>query len=284
MAKVSIGIPAYHGKEGIIRLLESIGQQTYRDYEVVITDDSEGDEIGRLAKGRQGVRYYKNGTRLGAAANWNEAMRRCGGEYMKIMHHDDWFTTPDSLGEFVRMMEEHPEADMVFCGTRQVEPEKSYERFISPGDAELIKQDYRNLYLGNTIGAPSAVMHRKGVGEYDESLTWLVDMEFYMHILKRNPHFAYTEKPLVSIGISGSQLTESCIGNREINVREYGYVYKKYELDSEKAYREKLMEILMDYDAQYVEAAKFGVTKAEYTIRKAEKLAGKVKWKLERLW
>ncbi len=280
MAKVSIGIPAYHGEEGVRRLLKSIEQQKYKDYEVVITDDSEGDEIGRLAEGRQGVRYYKNASRLGAAGNWNEVMRRCSGEYMKIMHHDDWFTAPDSLGEFVRMMEEHPEADMVFCGTRQVETEKSYERFTDPEDAELIRKDYRNLYLGNTIGAPSAVMHRRGVGEYDESLTWLVDMEFYMNILRRNPRFAYTEKPLVSIGISGSQLTEDCIGNREINITEYGYIYKKYGLEGEKKYKEKLMQVLMDYNAAYSDAVDFGITKTEYLTGKAGKLAEKVKWKM----
>lgn len=280
MAKVSIGIPAYYGEEGVARLLHSIGQQEYEDYEVVITDDSGDGRIGRLAEGKKNVRYYKNEVRLGAAANWNRAMHLCTGEYMKIMHHDDWFTAPDSLGEFVRMMEEHPEADLVFCGTRQVGRDGEYERFISPEDAGLLRQDYRNLFLGNTIGAPSAVMHRRGVGEYDGALTWLVDMEFYMHILKGNPHFAYTEKPLVSIGVSAGQLTESCIGSREINIAEYGYVYRKYGLGGEKAYKRKLMQILMEYGASYGEAAGLGITKAEYLAGRAGKLAGKVKWKL----
>lgn len=280
MAKVSIGIPAYYGEEGVARLLRSIGQQEYEDYEVVITDDSGDDRIGRLAEGKKNVRYYKNEVRLGAAANWNRAMRLCTGEYMKIMHHDDWFTAPDSLGEFVRMMEEHPEADLVFCGTRQVGSGGAYERFISPEDAELLRQDYRNLFLGNTIGAPSAVMHRRGVGEYDAVLTWLVDMEFYMQILKGNPHFVYTEKPLVSIGVSAGQLTESCIGSREINLTEYGYVYRKYGLGGEKAYKRKLMRILMEYGASCGEAEELGITKAEYFAGRAGKLAGKVKWKL----
>ena len=264
MAKVSIGIPAYYGEEGVARLLRSIGQQEYEDYEVVITDDSGDDRIGRLAEGKKNVRYYKNEVRLGAAANWNRAMRLCTGEYMKIMHHDDWFTAPD----------------LRLRGTRQVGSGGAYERFISLEDAELLRQDYRNLFLGNTIGAPSAVMHRRGVGEYDAALTWLVDMEFYMQILKGNPHFAYTEKPLVSIGVSAGQLTESCIGNREINLTEYGYVYRKYGLGGEKAYKRKLMRILMEYGASCGEAEELGITKAEYLAGRAGKLAGKVKWKL----
>ena len=115
------------------------------------------------------------------------------------MHHDDWFTDEDSLKAFVDMLEEHPDADLAFSGSRQEEVGKSYDRFIAAGDADLIKKDYRNLYLGNTIGAPSAVIVRRSTLYaadivYDEKLTWLVDMEYYMHILQRNPRFVYTEK------------------------------------------------------------------------------------------
>lgn len=281
MARVSIGIPAYNNEAGVDRLLESIRQQKYRDYEVVITDDSDDDRIGKRVKGYEGVRYYKNAAKLGATGNWNEAMRRCNGEYMKMMHHDDWFASQDSLGEFVRLMDGNPKADMVFCGTRQVGEGKSYERFASPEDVELIRQDYRNLYLGNTIGAPSAVMHRRGAGEYDETLTWLVDMDFYMGILRQNPYFAYTEKALVCIGVSDNQLTESCIRDQEINVLEYGYIYKKYDLGKEKQYREKLTRMLTDYGAGYGKAAELGITKTEYAVRKAGKFADKIKWKLK---
>ena len=280
MAKVSIGIPAYNNEEGIARLLKSIGIQEFTDYEIVITDDSEDDRIYKLVEGRSDIRYFKNAKRLGATGNWNEAMGKCNGDYLKIMHHDDWFTTEDSLGKFVEMLDTHPESDMVFSGTRQVEPDRSYERFIAPENAKLIRQDYRNLFLGNTIGAPSAVMYRRNAGQYDEKLTWLVDMEFYMHILKENPHFHYTEEPLVSIGISGTQLTESCIGDKKINIEEYGYIYKKYDLYGEEKYREKLIQVLIDNEASYEKAAAFGVTEKEYRIKKAEKLVSKVKWKL----
>ncbi len=284
MAKVSIAIPAYNGEAGVARLLRSVRQQQYKDYEVVITDDSDDDRIGRLIEGQSWARYYKNKERLGPTGNWNEAMRRCRGEYIKIMHHDDWFADADSLGRFVRLMEGNPDADMVFCGTRQVGEKESYERSISLQEAEFIRQDYRNLYLGNTIGAPSAVMHRRQAGRYDEALTWLVDMEFYMGILKRNPHFAYTKEALVCIGVSGGQLTESCIGNREINLFEYGYIYQKYGLGEGKQYRKKLVHILADFGAGYGEAAKWGIGKGEYTAAMAAKLADKVKWKLQHGW
>lgn len=280
MAKVSICIPAYNNTEAVHRLLTSIKAQDYTDYEVVITDDSTGDEIDSLARKMGNIRYYKNKVRLGATANWNEAVGKCTGEYIKIMHHDDWFTDKGSLAEMVRLLDMHPEADIAFCGTRQVEEGKSHDRYTSDKEAEEIEADYRNLFLGNTIGAPSATIYRNLAGVYDENLTWLVDMDFYMAVLKKNPHFCYTKEPLISIGVGRNQLTEQCIGNALINIREYGYIYKKYDLSGNGKYRDKLLGILMDNEASFSQANEQGITGTEYYKARVRKLISKIKWKL----
>lgn len=283
MGKVSICIPAYNNEQSVERLLASIEKQTFRDYEVIITDDSDGNGIKELAEKKGYVKYYKNPVSLGAAANWNAAIAKSSGEYIKIMHHDDWFTDEDSLKAFVDMLEQHPEADFAFSGSRQEEAEKSYDRFISTEDAALIQKDYRNLYLGNTIGAPSAVIVRRralrGI-QYDETLTWLVDMEYYMHILKYSPCFVYTEKPLVSIGVGKEQLTERCCDDKKLHAFEYGYIYKKYDLGMEKAYRNKLIRILAEAGRSVEEAETYGIGRKEYQAEERRELLSKIKWKL----
>ena len=281
MMKVSICIPAYNNEPSVRRLLESIERQNFKDYEVIITDDSVTDGIKKLAEEKSYVKYYKNPQCLGAAANWNAAISKARGEYIKIMHHDDWFTDENSLREFVNMLEEHPEACLGFSGSRQEEKEKSYERHIAPEDAAFIAQDYRNLYLGITIGAPSAVIVRGSImAEYDEKLTWLVDMEYYMNLLKHTPHFIYTEKPLVSIGVGDDQLTEACRDNKELNVFEYGYIYKKYHLESQEKYRQKLLMILLDAGKSEEEVTAYGFPKGVYRREMRKKLFSKIKWKL----
>lgn len=302
MGKVSICIPAYNNAAAVGRLLESVEKQTWKDYEVIITDDSNGDEVGKLAEEKGYVQYFKNEVPLGAAANWNEAVRRSSGEYVKMMHHDDWFTDENSLEAFVDMLERHPEADLAFSGSRQVEAGRSYDRFLSAEDAALIQEDYRNLFLGNTIGAPSAVIVRRRVlqngqengverqnsdGErmlYDEKLTWLVDMEYYMHILKGNPKFVYTEKPLVSIGVSGGQLTESCRDDQELNAFEHGYIYQKYRLGEKEECRKKLARILADAGKNMQEAGNYGIGREEYQAVKRKKLWSAIQWKITHLF
>lgn len=299
MNKVSICIPAYNNEKSVKRLLESIEIQSYKDYEVIITDDSDSDSIKELINGKTNIKYYKNEKRLGATANWNQAIKLAGGEFIKIMHHDDWFTDETSLQTFVDMLEKHPEADMAFSGTRQVEEESDagfdgYERFIAKEDAALIAEDYRNLFLGNTIGAPSAVIVRRksnvtdiaeqrGEIAYDEQLKWLVDMDYYMQILKRNPHFIYTERPLVSIGTGREQLTEKCRDDRDLNVFEYGYIFEKYGLKEDKRYRKKLLEICLDAKKNYEDIREHGIGKAEYKMAEGEKIISRIKWKLTHL-
>lgn len=292
MVKVSICIPAYNNAASVRRLLESVEKQTFQDYEVIITDDSAGDEVKKLAEEKEYVKYYKNEAPLGAAANWNRAVGRSGGEYVKIMHHDDWFTDEKSLGAFVDMLEQHPEAALAFSGSRQEEAERNYDRFISDEDAALIEADYRNLFLGNTIGAPSAaIVRRKALqGEpredivYDEKLTWLVDMEYYMHILKRNPRFVYTKKPLVSIGIDEKQLTETCRDDKDLNVFEYGYIYRKYQLGEKEEYQRKLTRILADAGKDAQEAESYGIGGKEYRAVKRKKLWSSMQWKITHLF
>ena len=286
MAKVSICIPTYNNAAALIRLLDSVEAQDFRDYEVIITDDSQGDEIGRLAAERGYIQYYKNQTPLGASANWNAAIAKSSGEYVKLMHHDDWFTTSSSLGQFVGLIEAHPEVDMVFSGSRQVEGKNYYDRFASQKEIAFIRKDWRNLFLGNIIGAPSAVMVRRRVADrisYDENLTWLVDMEYDMNILKENPCFVYTEEPLVSIGVSREQLTESCRENKELNVSEYGYLYLKYHLGDKRPYRRKLMKVCADAGKSGEQVAVFGINKAEYGMELGGKLLSKIQWKLTHL-
>ena len=67
MPKVSICIPAYKNAAGIVRLLDTVKQQGYTDYEVIITDDSPDDSVKTAAQesGIAELLYHKNEKRLG---------------------------------------------------------------------------------------------------------------------------------------------------------------------------------------------------------------------------
>ncbi len=248
---VSICIPAYENPEGIKRLLRSVAAQSFRDIEVILTDDSKTDGVENAVKDcGVPVQYHRNVPSLGAVCNWNRAISLARGRYIKIMHHDDWFADENSLQRFVDLLEKDPEADLAFCGSWQVSPDGSrHARGISKEEKKAVSADYRNLYCANVIGAPSAVIVRRDALQrtgavYDEQLTWLVDSAYYMEILRHNPHFACTSDPLICIGLSAGQLTNSVGEDPQILRREYIYVYRKERLSENPACREKLCTML----------------------------------------
>lgn len=273
MPKVSICIPAYKNAGGIARLLASVKSQTYVDYEVIITDDSPDDSVEAVLQncGIENIKYFKNKVRLGATANWNEAVNHATGDYIKIMHHDDWFAQEDSLAEFVAMLDDHPQADLAFCGTWQVtlseegaQTNQRFSRCISDEDCRLISVDWRNLFLGAVIGAPSATIYRNhGIG-YEEQLKWLVDVEFYMRLLKENPKFAHTKEPLICIGISKDQLTQRCYADGELNIFEYGFLYREFALQDNKQYRNKFIQVALMYKMPYKVLKPYHIPAGEY--------------------
>ena len=273
MPKVSICIPAFENEVGIRRLLNSIKLQSFKDYEIVLTDDSITDEVEKLVKDFPDVKYFRNEIKLGAPANWNEAIDKSTGDYIKIMHHDDYFTAADSLKKFVDLLELNPKAAFVFSGTAQVSDNEEYTRFTTDEDLLLIRRNYKNLFLGNTIGGPSVCMYRRNAFRYDVNLKWLVDMDFYMQMLRDNPNFAETNEPLITVGMSENQLTNYCIDNNDLKVKEYSYVYKKYELQDKEEYRKKLTEILGECKADYDTYLYNELTQKEYNaeIRRRKK-------------
>ena len=98
----SICIPAYERVGYLRRLLDSIAIQTFRDFEVIVSDDSKSEAVFNLIKEypELNIRYYKNLPSLGTPANWNSAIRQASGEWIKLIHDDDWFASPDSLKVF----------------------------------------------------------------------------------------------------------------------------------------------------------------------------------------
>lgn len=232
MPKVSICVPVYNNVTEVERLLASIRQQTYVDYEVNITDDSDNKEIETLVQrlADQRIRYVHNPKKKGHIFNWNAAIRMAEGDYIKIMFSDDWFTYPESLEKMVRMLDSHPEAGMAFSNSMQVSEKESYVRQISSDFIPRLKADWRNIFLGNEIGAPSDTIYRRNGIMFDEKSNWASDLELYLQLFRENPKFVSTDCPLISIGMHEEQYTYTFSERDDRIFNDYLYMYQKYHL------------------------------------------------------
>ena len=239
--RVSVCIPAYRQTRYLRRALDSLRKQTFQDFEVIITDDSPDDAVKRFLDeyefGTQ-LRYVLNSPALGSPENWNEAVRQSRGELIKILHHDDWLTQPDSLGQLVNALDAHPEADLAFCASVNTFADSGVVRDVNHPTARQLEHLRRNpndLFAANCIGAPSATLHRRSVGlTYDPTIKYTVDTDFYIRLLRQNPHLVFVGEPLVAIGLHETQVTQAVRHDRLFMLREYAYTYQKLGLDAGK--------------------------------------------------
>lgn len=231
--QVSILIPAYNNPLGINKALASIAGQTYKDYEVVITDDSPNNSVFNAVKAfpELPIRYFHNHKRLGSPANWNEAVFKSSGEYIKFLHHDDWFTYRHSLSLFVDALDTHPDSSIAFSMASACNGEGA-ELFVhAPKEHQLrrLERTPMGIFPTNFIGCPSSVIYRRKVGLFfDENLKWLVDMEFYYRLLKQNPRFVFIPWVAVSITADGpNQISKEYQNNAPMRWKEWAYLTKK---------------------------------------------------------
>ena len=226
-AKVSVCIPAYRQTEFLKKSLDSLFLQRYSDYEVIVSDDSPDDVVARLVdryRADRRMRYYRNPRRLGTPANWNAAVGLARGEYIKLLHHDDWFTDAEALGQFVELLEAHPDAGFAFSASLLYSAAGTLIRTHRPEPRELaaLSSCPESLIASNFIGAPSATIYRRsGALPYDERLKWLVDVDFYIRTLRKNASYAFSPKPLICtpVGI-GHQVTQECYANAQVELSE----------------------------------------------------------------
>lgn len=287
--KVSICIPAYNNEAEVRRLLSSIVIQTMQDVEIILTDDSTNGEIEALVEEIRSarsagveadgthwtapcmsrLRYVHNEKPLGHIFNWNKALSLAEGEYIKIMFSDDWFTQEDSLERLTALLDENPQASLAFCGTRQVSQKRTWERAAGEEYVERLRRDYRYLFLGNEIGAPSATLYRACGAAFDERSNWASDMFLYFEILQKNPRFAFTPEPLISIGVHEEQYTESFT---EKDIRKYQdrlLMYEKYGLKTQEDCREEMLRLTVMYGQGWKTASACGASLGDYLKQRA---------------
>ena len=227
---ISICIPAYKRPENIDRLLSSIQMQTFKNYEIVITDDSGDDSLKPvLAKySSLPISYFRNEKPLGTPANWNYSISLAKGEWIKIMHDDDWFVDGESLSIFAQATAKGKNFitsryfNVFSSGTKEM------PRFPQSSKGKILQHPML-LLARNVIGPPSVTLVHNSVKEqYDTFMKWRVDIDYYIRILSKEKEFELIDKPLVNVGISESQVTNNCIDNPDVELPEGLLLLHKY--------------------------------------------------------
>ncbi len=216
--KVSVCIPTYNYARFLPEAIESILQQDFTDFELLIIDDCSKDNTAEVvqeyaAKDAR-IRFSVNSPNVGMVNNWNLCLREARGEFIKFVFGDDLLTTPDALRKMLAPLLADPSISLVATARNLIDPESKVMRTRSSfGKTTVIAGDavIRRCLLEqkNLIGEPTVVLFRKkdAARGFNKDYRQIVDLEMWYHLLE-NGQLAYLNEPLCAFRCHPDQQTE----------------------------------------------------------------------------
>lgn len=188
MAKpiISVVMPAYNAEHYIAEAIDSILNQTYSDFELIIVNDGSQDKTEEivLSYSDDRIKYLKNETNLGICKTLNKGINVAKGRYIARMDSDD-ISLPSRLGTQFIFMERHP--NIVVAGSDII----IFGDGISPHLGAMLHnpQECKAGLLFNSCFAHPSVIIRKEVLEkehliYKDEYKGLEDFELWWQLAK----------------------------------------------------------------------------------------------------
>ena len=186
--KISICIPTWEqygrGAEFLKNNFEQILKQTYKDFNVIISDHSKDNTINSLCEHYSSqieIKYFKNENHFGnSPANTNNTIINADGDIIKIIFQDDFLYQDNSLDLIVKEFK-NKDCNWLVSGYNHTHDDgKNFSNFMVPYWNDKIATGT------NTISSPSVLSFRNdNPCLFDEELTMLMDCEMYYQLYIR---------------------------------------------------------------------------------------------------
>lgn len=120
MPRVSIGLPVFNGANFIREALDSLLDQSFRDFEIIISDNASVDDTPAIcaayAQSDDRIRFTRHACNRGAAWNYNFVFKQARAPYFKWASHDD-VCNPSFLKRCVEVLDDRPDVVLSFTNT-----------------------------------------------------------------------------------------------------------------------------------------------------------------------
>jgi glycosyltransferase involved in cell wall biosynthesis len=205
--RVSICLTTYKRGRVLARSIESILSQTYRDYELIISDDTSPDNTQEVcrqyAAKDERISYFRNAINLKMPGNLNAAISHARGEYIANLHDGDTYRQ-DLIEKWVGALDKYPSAAFVFNAVEVVDYKGNHIHTYQHTYPPLIRGQ---VLLDEMLGQWNSpvwgtVMVRRAcyraVGPFDARFGFVSDIDMWMRLASRYD-VSYIGEPLLRI-------------------------------------------------------------------------------------
>lgn len=231
-AEISVLIPARNGASYIAEAIESVVQQSFERWRLIISDDASTDatvEVVRRYLTDPRVELIENSVNAGLAGNWNQCLRRVGTKYFMVLCQDDLLYSPRALETAYEILTSHPGVPAVYCDFMLVDClqkpmlRRSFHRSGLVDSVRLARLSI--LQTRNVFGV--ALLFRSEAAQgvsYDPELALTVDVDFSISTAQGRPIYHVSEA-LLGYRYHGRNETGLLLGRL---IREMLYIAKKH--------------------------------------------------------
>ena len=229
---ISICCPVYTMKDKtaekfLVEYFSHLMFQYFKDFDVVISDQSEGDNLKQICDVFSlvlDIKYFKNtSSKKNAANNVNNAVRYATGDIIKLLYMDDFFIDPFALHKINQAFIDNPDGKWFISGFTHSNEDRT-KIF------DTRKPWYGNKYVNgdNTTGNPSNYAVRRDCAiEMDDDLLWIVDGEYFYRSYYYHGDPIMLDDVLVCFREHGSSAFRDP-KFQELDVKERQYCIDKY--------------------------------------------------------
>lgn len=208
MPLISIIIPVYNGEKTIQETIESVLQQTFKDFEILLINDGSHDStlevINNIKEERLRVFSYSN---AGVSTSRNRGLDLAKGEFIAFLDADDLWT-PDKLETQLKALQDNSQAAVAYSWSDWIDESGQFLR--SGGHISVNGKVFEQLLVRDFIESGSNPLIRKqaldDVGEFDQSVTPAEDWDMWLRLAAR---YEFVAVPCVQILYRVSPLTAS---------------------------------------------------------------------------
>jgi len=232
MPKVTVIIPTYNMAKYLPEAIESVLNQTYKDFEIIVLDDGSTDDSKEIVKkyidqSRNNIRYIYQENQ-GVVKARNKAIMNARGEFIAFLDADDKFYA-NRLEEEIKVIEKHPDIGLVHADDTEITESGECINIQRRNKKCLSGYIFKNLYTRKaSISIPTVLIKKEcfeKVGLFDENLSKLgcEDREAWLRIA-REYRIEYINKVLAYY----RRNREGMSRNRENMEKARYYVVEKF--------------------------------------------------------
>jgi glycosyltransferase involved in cell wall biosynthesis len=202
--KVSVIIPTYNRSHFLQTAIESVLNQTYQDFELIVVDDGSIDETQQLLAQYQGKLQAVYQENQGRSLARNTGAKLARGKYLAFLDSDDVWK-PTKLAQQIAVLEADPTITLAHCFTEVFDSSgqvcQAATSLIQTFHQRALKHNYHYeaISLECTIFTSCIVVNKEiflGLGGFDRNLEYLEDWDFYLR-LALNYKITAVPEPLV---------------------------------------------------------------------------------------